>query len=250
MKFLSVLDVQTFLVETGSFSKLTENLSASYVPTNEEMDSFIKSRSEYVGKMKNYRKSANQKANWRDNRTKMMKGVKAFHKSVEGKRFHRKLGRFLASRITRKKNENRGYEGFLEQLDFLVGLNSTKQHLFTEMNYFHQAQEQIELEEMILDYAIPMFRSIEEKIVTSQDLNEDETIFLIDITESQDIVNGIADIMGKDLKEVEDVVAQVSESIEKDGIAKGNEQFYPVLVTKLSDQSWETLSAGAANKDS
>lgn len=241
MKFQTILDVQTFLTEIGSFSKLTEKLEVNYVPTDEEEATFLKSRTAYVSKMKDYRKSANQKANWRENRSQMMRGIKAFHRSVEGKRYHRKLGRFLASRITRKTNESVGYPGFLEQLEFLQGLNSVKQHMYSEMEYFHQAQEQIELEEMILEYAIPMFRSIEAKIIESKELTEDEMIFVLDLTESQDFMLAVSDVTGKEPKSVNEVFQTQVDNLIKEGIAKEDKQFYPILVQRLSVFNWETL---------
>lgn len=242
MKFSSVLDVQTFLLEVGAFSKISESLTKDYKPTSEELGSFIKKRTEYVGKIKDYRKSANQKANWRENRTKMMKGIKAFHKSVEGKRFHRKMGRFLASRITRKTNESLGYNGFLEQLDFLVGLNSVKQHLYVEMDYFHQANVQIELEEMVLEYAIPTFRSLEEKIINGQELTEDELVFAIDLVSDEALILSLAEVLNKDSVQVKNLVNEQVEKLEKEGIAKEDKWFYPKLVECLKTVNWETIS--------
>lgn len=240
MKFQSLLDVQTFLAEVGSFDRLGEATDhTTFVPSDEEQATFIKNRSEYVGKMKDYRRSANQKANWRENRTKMMKGIKSFHKSVDGKRFHRKLGRFLASRITRKTNEARGFTGFLEQLDFLVGLNSVKQHLYVEMDYFHRANEQIELEEMILDYAIPLFRTIESKIVEDVELSEDEMIFLVDITAPQDFLTALSESVKCPLEQIVVLVNGLTEELIKEGIAKEDQRFYPVLINRLSKHNWE-----------
>lgn len=172
----------------------------------------------------------------------MMKGIKAFHKSVNGKRFHRKLGRFLASRITRKANESLNYQGFLEQLDFLVGLNSVKQHLYVEMDYFHQAQEQIELEEMVLEYALPFFRTIEEKIVENRELTEDELIFLMDLTDTQEFMEAVAETSGVSLTEVSTVYTAIEENLVKEGIAKDDKQFYPVLVKRLCAHNWRSVS--------
>lgn len=240
MKFSSALDLQTFFTEIGAFGRLSENLGQDYKPTSEEMDTFIKRRTKYVGSMKDYRKSANQKSNWRENRAKMMKGIKAFHRSVEGKRFHRKLGRFIASRITRKSNEAMNYDGFLEHLDFLVGLNSVKQHLFVEMDYFHQAQEQIELEEMILDYSIPLLRSIEEKILQSSELNGDELSFMMDVTNPQDFILEYSAVISRPEDQVNRVYEEQVEKLLHEGIAKEDKEFYPILVDRLREYNWET----------
>lgn len=241
MKFANVLAVQAFLAEVGAFDKiLNEDLSKDYVPTNEESDTFIKRRTEYQGRMKNYRKSSKQKSNWRENRTKMMKGIKAFHRSVEGKRFHRKLGRFLSSRITRK-TESLDYTTLMESADFLIGLNSVKQHLFVELDYFHTADEQIELEEMVIDYAIPVLRSVEQKIVENLELNEDEVTFMMDLVSGDEFLTGLSEVTGKDLSRVSESFQKEVDSMFKESIAKDHEQFYPILVKRLSAISWETI---------
>jgi len=93
----------------------------------------------------------------------MLKGIRAFHKSVAGKRFHRRLGNFLASRITRKKEkptEALEFNTLMSKQASLKGLTSAKQHLFVELEYFHQLEEHIQLEEFLIDYALPYFRNI------------------------------------------------------------------------------------------
>ena len=196
MKFNTSLDAQTFLMEIKAFTKLN-NVDENYVPTMDEVQSFLKARTPLVKKLKNHRKSSAQKANWRKNRHKMLKGIKAFHKSVQGKRFHRKLGRFLATRIFRTKTSEDMAEMLLSKQGYLKGLNSAKQHLLVELEYFHQIQEQVELEEFITNYAYPFFRSIEEKIMTEEALDEDEVVFLVDLVENSVLIKSLADKSGQ-----------------------------------------------------
>ena len=232
MKFLDILDAQTFLVEIGSFDKLL-TVTESYEPTNEEMDLFIKKRTPLIRKLKDYTKSSAQKANWRANRTNMMKGINAFHKSVEGKRYHRRLGKFLSSRITRSGEKNEGYNTLLTKQDYLKGINSVKQHLFVELEFFHQIEAQVAIEEMLTDYALPLFRSIEEKIINDEQLNEDEIVFLIDLTESNAIIQSLAETLGKEFAEIEKMWNSISDDLVTQGIDKENEKFYPLLVETL-----------------
>ena len=204
MKFQTTLDAQTFLLEILKFDKITE-VNETYVPTSEEMDLFIKHREPLVKRIKNYAKSSAQKANWRQNRTNMMKGIKSFHRSVDGKRFHRRLGRFLSTRITKDRETNEGYQTLLAKQEYLKGINSAKQHLFVELEYFHQLEAQVEIEEMILEYAIPFFRSIEEKIITNEELTDDELVFLMDLTEEKTLIQSIAEKLGKEFAEIENL---------------------------------------------
>jgi hypothetical protein len=238
LKFSSKLDIQTFLVESRVDSALSkiDSVDIGYVPTDEELKGFIKSRSSLIGKLKDHRKSANSKANWRQNRTKMMKGIKAFHKSVEGKKFHKKLGNFIATRIFRtkpKRNESRNREMLLDKQEHLKALNSAKQHFLIELEYFHQVQEQIELEEMITCYAYPYFKIIEDKIISDEDLSDDELVFLVDIVENKALIKSMADKSGKTFAQIEKLWDSISNQLIKDGTSKDNEKFFPFLVTIL-----------------
>jgi hypothetical protein len=235
MKFSSTLDVQTFLIEIKCFDKLS-TVDESYKPTDEELSSFIKNRSPLVGKLKNYRKSANSKANWRENRTKMMKGIKAFHRSTDGKRFHKRLGRFLATRLFRSKETNESaYEGLLTKQGYLKGLASAKQHLLVELEYFHQIQEQVELEEFLVDYAFPYFHRIEEKIISGNDLSEDEESFLFDISDTNAVMQKVSEIYKKEFAEIENLWNSISSDLNKAGIAISATEYYPMLIEKLKE---------------
>lgn len=236
MKFNSELDVLTFLSEIQDFEAMKEEgLDENFKPTNEQMQSFLKARTPLVRKMKNYRKSSDQKVSWKDNRYKMMKGIKAFHKSVEGKRFHKRLGRFLASRIVRrnepkKKNEEMEYEMLISKQSHLKGLNACKQHLFVELEYFHQLEPHVELEEFLVDYAIPLFQMVEQKILHDEELSEDELTFVFDITEAKTIIQSFADKSGRSFAEIEKMWDAIGKSLKKKGIDKDDSKFFPMLV--------------------
>lgn len=236
MKFSNLLDIQTFLVEVKAFGKLSE-AKEGYVPTKEELATFIKGREPLIKKLKDYSKSSAQKANWRANRTGMMKGIKAFHKSVDGKRFHKRLGKYLATRITRSNESvNEGYYTLLTKQGYLKGLNAAKQHLFVELEYFHQLEAQVAIEEMLSDYAVPYFQSIEKKIINEEELTDDELVFLMDLTDTNSIIQSVSDKTGKEFAEIEKMWKSISDDLIKQGIAKDDEKFYPYLVTELKTQ--------------
>lgn len=238
MKFASKLDAQIFLSEIKVFDKIGD-VDKDYTPTLDEMKSFIKARTPLVKKLKNYRKSANAKANWRENRTKMMKGIKSFHKSTDGKRFHKRLGKFMATRLIRtKSNESNSevFSGLLLKQGFLKGLNTAKQHMLVSLEYFHQLQEQLELEEMIVDYALPYFHRIEHKIITGEDLSESETIFLLDITEESCIIQKLAEINKQEFAEMQKVWNSITTDIENRKIAKSEVNYYPILIESVKQK--------------
>ena len=198
MKFLSPLDVQLFLIEIEEDFDLQE-CETSFEPTNEQMGLFIKKRKALTGIIKNHRQSQNSKASWRKNRHQMMKGIKAYHRSLEGKRFHRKLGNFLATRITNHDTGRSSLQRANEGYESLKALNSAKTHLYIELEYYHQIYEQIELEDLALNYAYKLFRSIETKMLNDTKLNESELVFLLDIVETGALIASFSEKSGKSI---------------------------------------------------
>jgi hypothetical protein len=176
MKFLNDVDAQMFMVEIGETKNLG-SITKNFSPTEAMIESFISSRSGLVTKLKDHRKSQDAKAQWRSNKHSMMKGINAFHKSTEGKRFHRNLGNFLATRFTGSKNDKK----VSEMCEFLKTINSAKTHMLIELTYYHSIDEQAELESLVFEYAQPYFKSIEDKVIAGVELSEDETEFLKDV---------------------------------------------------------------------
>ena len=153
MKFSSITDVQSFLLEIGMLEECYKVNSTNYEPTSEQLDTFIRNRSPVIQSIKNNKKSSSQKYNWLKNRSKIMRGISRFHRSADGKKFHRKLGLFLATRISESVSDS-----FYDKNDYLISLNSLKQHLLIELSYFKPLLESVETEIMILDYALPIIK--------------------------------------------------------------------------------------------
>ncbi|NRA76860.1 MAG: hypothetical protein HRU18_01520 [Pseudoalteromonas sp.] len=192
-KFRQDEDAQAFLAEIGVFENIT-SVNKDYEPTSEQIDEFIKSRKAYSGTT-DKDKSKAQKKNWRKNKGKIKRGIKAFHKSTEGKKFHRNMGRFLSTRITRDKITDRKDESFsvLHNLEYLKALNSAKQQLYIELDYFHPLTEQAQLESFVMDYALNFFKDIEKKIALNENLDIDEIDFLVEITNESQLLLELSD---------------------------------------------------------
>jgi hypothetical protein len=200
MKFLSNEDAKLFLIEIGRLDIL-DSVTTEFEPTTEMLEVYSGRRESLVRKLKDHRKGQNTKAQWRGNRHKMMRGIKAYHKSTEGKRFHRKLGNHLANRLFKRED----FSGVVEKSDYLKSLSSAKTHFFIELQYYHTLSEQIEIEELALDYSAPIFNSIELKIINDEDLTDDEETFLYDITEEASIIRAVADISSSTIEAVSGV---------------------------------------------
>jgi len=96
--------------------------------------------------------SRNMKNQWRRNKTSIMKGVKKWHKSTSGKRFHRALGRFNALRESASGSvsyydnnlapgENSVELTMTQVNDALLGLSSIETHLYLELQYYEADAE-------------------------------------------------------------------------------------------------------------
>ena len=109
-----------------------------------------------------------------------MTGVKKWHRSVEGKRFHRSLGRFLATRIPREGTLGLKYRSAFESLtnqsDALKAISSVRTHLYIDLDYYNTSiQEDVDILEFI-NYSIPLLNEVEAKVFddVNSSLTEDE----------------------------------------------------------------------------
>jgi hypothetical protein len=229
MKFHNIDDIRLFLLEVGSIS-LVESVNEDFTPTEDQINEFILARRPMESLIKNHRKSQIAKGSWRRNRTQMMKGIKAFHRSTEGKRFHRNLGNFLATRFTTRDT---GRTATNESIEFLKALNSAKTHLYIELEYFHQLHEQVELDDMAFNYAYNLFRDIEDSVIKQIDFNEDQVQFLLDITEANALIQSLSTKSKKSISQVEKVWNDIKKGLEKSGMKDSEEKFYPILVSTL-----------------
>lgn len=207
-------------MEIGEFEK-AEQVDKNYQPTSEEMVKLIKKR-DAKGPIKDREKSRKTKEEWRKNRHKMMRGIKSFHRSTEGKRFHKRLGRFLASRITRKDEH--------EITEYLKGLSGAKSSLITETEFYHTMTEQEQVEDLALSYGIPLLNSIESKIIRNEELSETELDFLVNITEGVALIKSLSDKSGVPEGTIEKYWNEIKSALVRDGKKEDDERFYGLLV--------------------
>jgi len=152
MKFQSENDLHLFLVEIGDAGLIESASFDDFQPSTEQMERFFNGRKSLIPKLKEFRKSQNAKSSWRKNRYKMMRGIKSFHKSTEGKRFHRALGRHLATRMaTRYRGAaSKAYEKY----ESLKSISSIRTHAYIKKEYFRTVDEEVEYE-LFFDEFVP-----------------------------------------------------------------------------------------------
>jgi hypothetical protein len=137
-------------------------------------------RSNFATRLKDFRKSQTQKANWRSGRYKYLKGIREFTRSVEGKQFHRKLSQYLVTRGILKgpKHVNplkaSGNEDYNESLgmgrydlpDFLVHLSSFRTHLMIETRYYQSLSDEVDYF-LLLESVITKLNDLESRVLES-----------------------------------------------------------------------------------
>jgi hypothetical protein len=119
--------------------------------------------------LKNFRRSQIQKANWRAQRYKYLKGIREFTRSVEGKQFHRRLSRYLVSRGILKgpRNASESFSlGRFEAPDFLVSLSSLRTHLFIESRYYQTPSDEVDYF-ILLEIFVKKLNDMESRIIES-----------------------------------------------------------------------------------
>lgn len=88
--FDSANDRRLFLLEVGKGVDDTD--------TEDDHHLFIKKRKRTVSLIKDFLKRRRAQRGWARHRASLMTGIKNYHQSSKGQKFHRQLGRFLSLR--------------------------------------------------------------------------------------------------------------------------------------------------------
>ena len=121
-------------------------------------------------------------------------GIRRFHRSVKGKRFHRTMGRFLATRMfSPNKRESLDHS----QFEVLKAVPSIRTHIYIEQNYFMPLSEEVDFN-LFVDYAIPLLTSIESKLSMSlgEDLSDAELELLFRIVNTSRLLSIVQEDYG------------------------------------------------------
>lgn len=217
MKLRSEADKAHFLVEVNRLDLLTEDIPP------EVFEIFLQKRRPLVKKLRDFKKSQNSRLQWKNQKWKLLKGIRSFHKSTKGKRFHRSLGRFLATRIFRPKRES------LELLreHALKAISSIRTHLYIESGYYMSLDEEAELHEFI-EYAVRTLTDIELRFFedTHTTFTDEEMELLLRLVDSHELKKAYENVLGVDISEE---LAEVNESTK----VEEDDSFYEV--TKLGE---------------
>jgi hypothetical protein len=105
---------------------------------------FIKRRSLHVNMLKDFNKSRRTSAQWTVHKNRFLSGMRKWHNSIEGRKFHRQLGRYNATRMYVPK------DGLLSTRESIQGdLINLRNFLLVELIHFNTVIEQVDIELMI-----------------------------------------------------------------------------------------------------
>lgn len=234
MKFHNDVDAKKFVLEIGR-ADLVGTANKDLKPTDEMMGLLHKSRKSLTSGIKSFRRSQAAKGNWRKYSAEMMRGIKSFHKSTEGKRFHRNLGRFITRKIftgslTGRKLGSMTEENDLsEKADALKAISSIITHLLVEMEYYHPLHEQMGIDEMIMEHMDDLYY-IKRKVLSGMDLTEENSTLLILLTEKSEIIKSFSFRSGKSEDDIEGMWNKIKDSLISQGKEESDDNFYAILV--------------------
>lgn len=248
MKFLSDLDAQMFCVDAQCLD-LVESANKDWEPPKEAMDEFVKRRRDRVNKLRDLRKSQNALQQWRHDRERMLKGIRDFHGSTSGKRFHRELGRFLATRIAHDKRPGRDQEQKAPRIEphlrteamsiyevgaVLKALSSVKTHSYIRMEYYRPLDEELDYWEF-LEAMLPTVASVEAKVLNEQvqDITPQEVDLLVRLTEESELMASFVEDTGKDKSHIQSLWGKAQEHVRGKGGRDQEDDFYHKVIERM-----------------
>lgn len=208
IKFTCDKDAKLFLVEMNMIN-LLEGATKDFKPDSKMYELFIQRRKKILPGLKDFRRSQLSKQAWRHNRFKIMSGIKKFHSSTKGKRFHRELGRFIATRDVfgsgllagsrgNMRQTSETYQDIHETLEFLKVLSSAKTHLLIPYDYYMSVDEYVDYAIFTEEFLITL-NKIEEKLLKWDfTFDEDDVDLIYRCLDTRVVIDEIAKATGSD----------------------------------------------------
>lgn len=208
MKFLSNEDKKLFLIESNRID-LFETVDDAWEPSPELLELYVKRRKELISKRKEFRRSQSSKESWRKNRYTMLKGIRKYHKSTYGKRMHRALGDFLATKISNKESTDRGEMKY----ESLKAMSSLRTHLYIEASYYMPVDEQLDFDDFMDEAVYASIREERRIFEETKEYDEKDIDILCRCTDPKTLLQCVCELNGKtyDDKMLEDLEKMINE---------------------------------------
>lgn len=149
IRFGSMTDRLLFEMEVGQDQLIQSETDDSVWEFAD--DDKLQDRARKLDRVKDLQRSKITKKQWRTQRNGLMKGIKRFTRSTRGKRFHRKLARWLAMKECADR---------VLIVETLVAINSLKTHLSVDLKYSSSIDEEASFA-LLFEVAMPILDEIE-----------------------------------------------------------------------------------------
>jgi hypothetical protein len=234
MKFATDQDAKMFLLEIEKFAEL-DGATKELKPDDEMIELFISKRKTLIPGLKDFRRRQNTKQQWRHERYKMLRGIKRFHKSTSGKKFHRALGRYLATREALQTESSKVFY-LTEIADILKALSSLKTHAFIELEFYHPLSEELEYR-LLFEELLPIIDTTEKKLLQGDftiESSDEET--LLRIVDFDQVTQQLADAAGVDVVTVDQMYEKILKTKEITDLSEENDTYHCISFARLKDE--------------
>ena len=218
-----------FLIDLGEEADvISQNSLGEVIPT--KIPNFIQKRKELIAPYKSFRKSKDAEKGWRSARYNHLRGIRGFAKSVEGKKFHRNLAKFVA-------NKEPGHLlNRYESAELVTYLSSFRTHALLELNYYKPLSEEVEFFnaiESLLSLIDTNSMVILESVYSYNDFKITEDLYdtVIRMLEPAGVVHALAIKSGKSEPEVEKMWDEARSIVTKEYKKDEDDENYWALVT-------------------
>ena len=153
-----------------------------------DLREFILRRQPRVQRIKDRQKSRQQKQSFRQNRAKYMRGIRRFHRNSKGKRFHRDLATFVATKAGLEDTQPKPLSGIKElherasQKGAIIEFLSLKSHLNICNRYVVPGEAAQANWDLLCEYAnkrlTDMIQCLEE---TEEKIHEDDIYMVLSL---------------------------------------------------------------------
>ena len=252
MKFKEEIQKNLLLIEIGEFSSVSDNP----LITEEQEKIFIQKRTPELNHLVDFKKSQKAKSAWRRHRYDYMTGIKKFHNSTKGKKFHRQLGTFLATHnftdsilnqglISEINKTDESLDKFCQnKLDFgyvsiadtaatLKALSSLKTHILIEAEFFKPLFEEYSFR-CLLEDSTEVLKSLEDSLLCGYDkrIAIADLEFLFRITDNAHLPL-VAEKLNLDISHINERYNASRQSLEAKGYNQDMDGFFILTYTKM-----------------
>lgn len=203
MKFLDAHELNLFFVESGKVSKINTEDFTSYEPDVDLLEGiFIKRQERKKSMAPDHRKGADTEGQWRGMRYKMLKGIRRFHKSTEGKRQHRAMARFLVNKDFRPNLKTSSILSMQEKSHLVTDLDNYVLAITEfQKGYFHPIDDHFDLV-AIKNILTDMCEALISCLISPHNISEEQAEFIDCLVEPGNIIEVLAESLGKTTSEV------------------------------------------------